>query len=165
MSNSEHASQAERSERKTFLDRLRSLFGMETPSIRDDIEDALEDSSVGEEFSAQERSILKNVLGLHELRVQDIMVPRSDIIAVSLDTSLAEVLSVFRTAGHSRLPVYGGSLDDLRGMVHIRDFVDYMASAAEGFFVQQAPSVDADDRFSRRQAIMRLRGLGELDLS
>ena len=75
--------------------------------------------------------MLRNVLGLHELRVGDVMVPRADIIAVAIDRQLGDVLSVFRTAGHSRLPVYGETLDDPRGMVHIRDFVDHIASAAE----------------------------------
>ena len=118
-------------EKPSLIDRLRSLFGVGGASVRDDIEDALEDTSTGAEFTAEERLILKNVLGLHEVRVQDIMVPRADIIGVGIDASLAEVLSLFRTAGHSRLPVHGETLDDPRGMVHIRDFVDHLARLAE----------------------------------
>ena len=114
-----------------LMDRLRALFGIAGASIRDDIEVALDDTTTNADFSAQERAMLKNVLGLHELRVADIMVPRADIIAVSMDTSLAEVLATFRTAGHSRLPVHGETLDDPRGMVHIRDFVDFIAAEAE----------------------------------
>ena len=56
------------------------------------------------------------------------MVPRADVIALTLDTPLRDVLSLFRTAGHSRLPVYGETLDDPRGMIHIRDFVVFLAS-------------------------------------
>ena len=56
------------------------------------------------------------------------MVPRADVIALSLDTPLSEVLDCFRTAGHSRLPVYDETLDDPRGMIHIRDFVVFLAS-------------------------------------
>lgn len=167
MSNAEQPYPSDqKNERRSFLDRLKVLFGMEATSIREDFEDALKDSSAQVDFSAQERTILTNVLGLHELRVQDVMVPRSDIISVGLSTSLAEVLSVFRTAGHSRLPVHGGSLDDPRGMVHIRDFVDFMASAAEGFFHPDSfPDKGIAERTTRRQAVMRLRGLGDLDLS
>ena len=120
-----------KAERPSLIDRLRSLFGVGGASVRDDIEDALEDTSTGAEFTAEERLILKNVLGLHEIRVQDIMVPRADIIGVGIDASLAEILSLFRTAGHSRLPVHGETLDDPRGMVHIRDFVDHLARLAE----------------------------------
>ena len=96
-------------------------------SARDDIEDAIEESA-SEEFTPQERAILKNVLALHDVRVEDVMVPRADVIALSLDTPLSEVLDCFRTAGHSRLPVYDETLDDPRGMIHIRDFVVFLAS-------------------------------------
>jgi CBS domain containing-hemolysin-like protein len=74
--------------------------------------------------------MLRNVLGLHEVQVEDVMVPRADIIAVSLDTSMAEVLETFRLAGHSRLPVHGETLDDPRGMVHIRDFLAFLTNVA-----------------------------------
>ena len=113
-----------------LFDRLRSLFGMHGASVREDIEDALEDSATSDDFTPQERLILKNVLSLHELRVADVMVPRADIVSVRADATLGEVLSIFRTAGHSRIPVYGDTLDDPRGMVHIRDFVDFLAKVA-----------------------------------
>jgi CBS domain containing-hemolysin-like protein len=103
------------------------LFGLAPVSARDDIEDALEESA-SEEFTPQERAILKNVLALHDVRVEDVMVPRADIIALSMDTPLRDVLDCFRTAGHSRLPVYDETLDDPRGMIHIRDFVVFLAS-------------------------------------
>ncbi|PNG26445.1 hemolysin family protein [Methylocella silvestris] len=111
-----------------LFDRLRSVFGVGGPSIRDDIQDALADSSTAVDVSPQERAMLKNVLGLHEVQVEDVMVPRADIVAVPLDMSLADVLSTFRTAGHSRLPVHGDTLDDPRGMIHIRDLVAYFAA-------------------------------------
>ena len=75
--------------------------------------------------------MMKNVLALHEIRVEDVMVPRADIFSVSLTMTLVEVLAMFRTAGHSRLPVYAATLDDPRGMIHVRDLVDYIAAAEE----------------------------------
>ena len=101
------------------------------PSIREDIEDALAEADIDAEFSQRERDMLKNVLGLRSNRVADVMVPRADIVAVPSDISLGDLLRVFRTAGHSRLPVYDDTLDDPRGMVHLRDFVDYSAERAE----------------------------------
>ena len=131
-------SEGERSERPqdkpardkqgNLFERLRGLLGLGANSVRDDIEDALEDAGTNADFTPQERTILKNVLGLHDVRVADVMVPRADIIAVPADTPLAEVLALFRTAGHSRLPVFGETLDDPQGMIHIRDFVDFLAS-------------------------------------
>ncbi len=123
---------SERSELRgpTLFERLRGLLGLPSASARDDIEEAIADSTQSGDLSQEERSLLTNVLGLHELRVSDIMVPRADIIAVPLDASLGDVLATFRTAGHSRLPVHGDALDDPKGMVHIRDFLDYIAGAA-----------------------------------
>ncbi len=119
-----------RAARPSFFERLRGFLGLTQGSVRNDIEDALEDMN-GAEFTAQERTILKNVLSLHEHQVNDVKVPRADIVAVSMESTLAEVLTLFRSAGHSRLPVFGDNLDDVRGMVHIRDFVDHLASAVE----------------------------------
>ena len=71
------------------------------------------------------------------------MVPRADIIALGIDAPLGEVLSLFRTAGHSRLPVHGETLDDPRGMVHIRDFVDYLAAEPQfGLVRRRQPAPD-----------------------
>jgi CBS domain containing-hemolysin-like protein len=114
----------------SLFDRLRALFGIGGASIRDDLEEALADTSTEDDVSLQERALLKNVLALHEVHVGDVMVPRADIVAVSLQTKLADVLAVFRDAGHSRLPVHGDTLDDPRGMVHIRDFVGYLDAAS-----------------------------------
>ncbi len=122
-----------------LFDRLRAVFGLGGASIRDDIQDALADSSTEVDVSPQERTMLKNVLALHEVQVEDVMVPRADIIAVSIDSSLIEVLSTFRTAGHSRLPVHGDTLDDPRGMIHIRDLVAYFASG-----LPEEPETPAD---------------------
>ncbi|MCP8938617.1 hemolysin family protein [Alsobacter sp. SYSU M60028] len=115
-----------------FLERILVKLGLKSPaSIRDDLEDALSENATATEFSPQERAMLQNVLTLRSHRVDDIMVPRADIVAVPIESTLGDLLRVFRTAGHSRLPVYAETLDDPRGMVHIRDFLDYLASRAE----------------------------------
>jgi CBS domain containing-hemolysin-like protein len=131
-SRSSHDGQSERQQpsgRPNLFERIRGLFGLGAASVRDDIEDALATSSTEADLSAQERLMLKNVLDLHEVRVEDLMVPRVNIIAVSIDAALADVLTVFRSAGHSRLPVHGETLDDIRGMVHIQDFLDFIVAS------------------------------------
>jgi len=127
--------------KQSLFERIRAAFGLGGASIRDDIEDALAATSTEADLSAQERAMLKNVLDLHEVRVEDLMVPRADIISVAIDATLFEVLSTFRTAGHSRLPVHGDTLDDPRGMVHIRDFLNYITGGADG---APPPSASAD---------------------
>ena len=138
----EHAAGARESTGGLF-DRLRALFGLGPASVRDDLEDALVGAGANADFTPQERAILTNVLNLHDVRVADVMVPRADIIALGIDSPLSEVLSLFRTAGHSRLPVHGDTLDDPRGMVHIRDFVDYLASEPQFGLVPGASAPDA----------------------
>jgi CBS domain containing-hemolysin-like protein len=121
-------SDAPRPSETSLFERLRGLLGLNPGSARDDIEEALEDSLGGADFSPKERVILKNVLALHDVRVADVMAPRADVIALPLDATIAEALATFRTAGHSRLPIFHETLDDPRGMIHIRDFLDFLAS-------------------------------------
>jgi len=125
-----------------WFDRLLALTRPRNgTSVRHDLEDVLEHSAPTEEFSATERSLVRNVLALHERRVEDAMVPRADIVAIREDARLADVLDLFRSAGHSRLPVYGESLDDPRGMVHIRDFLDYLAGCTPRVVIDENSSM------------------------
>jgi CBS domain containing-hemolysin-like protein len=139
-----------------LFDRLRALFGLGPASVRDDLEDALVGAGADADFTPQERAILTNVLGLHDVRVEDVMVPRADIIALGIDAPLSEVLSLFRTAGHSRLPVHGETLDDPRGMVHIRDFVDYLAAEPQFGLVPDASKADGAAKSADSNLGMRL---------
>ena len=116
---------AQRAPPPTFLQRLAGLFRLRNgSSLRKDLADAL---SVSEgdtaSFSAGERAMLHNILRLREVRVEDVMIPRADIEAVEITTTLGDLLTTFEKSGHSRMPVYGETLDDPRGMVHIRDVV------------------------------------------
>ncbi|SFG25824.1 hemolysin family protein [Methylobacterium gossipiicola] len=158
--------------REPWYDRLLHVFHLRPrDSLRDDIEDRLAEPDSGENaFSPIERAMLKNVLGLHKVRVDDVMIPRVDIVAVSMDTTLGELLKLFRADGHSRLPVYGETLDDPKGMVHIRDFVDHIAARAEaggrrgaGAPIELADDVPLSPR-RNRQSLGNL-NLGNVDLS
>ena len=68
----------------------------------------------------------------HTLRVEDVMVPRADIIAVEADTGLHDLSKAFADAGHSRLPVYRDSLDEPIGFVHIKDLMPHLMLTARG---------------------------------
>ena len=113
-----------------FARTLRALFGWKAGTTRADLKDVLEDKAGETEFSPTERTMLKNILGLRERRVVDVMVPRADIIAVQRDIALGELMKLFESAGHSRLVVYQDTLDDAVGMVHIRDLVAFMTVRA-----------------------------------
>ncbi len=110
---------------------IRTLFGWRSDSLRANLQVVLETSAPDEtSFSPVERTMLRNILYLRERRIADIMIPRADIIAVRQDISLGELMKLFESAGHSRLVVYGETLDEPEGMVHIRDLVVYMAQRA-----------------------------------
>jgi CBS domain containing-hemolysin-like protein len=118
--------------RPSLIERLRNLLPHRNGStLREDLADALAGSAPdGASFSPGERAMLNNILRLREVRVEDVMVPRADIKAVELTTTLGDLLLVFEQSGHSRMPVYGDTLDDPRGMVHIRDAVGHLTKAA-----------------------------------
>lgn len=119
-------------QRRSFFERLTRFFRWRGgSSLRQDLAEALsEQISDPAAFSPGERAMLKNILRLRELRVEDVMVPRAEIEAVELSTSLGDLLSIFERSGHSRMPVYAETLDDPRGMVHIRDLVAHVVRAS-----------------------------------
>jgi len=110
---------------------IRSLFGWKPGSVRADLQVVLDASTPDEAaFSTIERTMLRNILGLHERRIADVMIHRADIVAVKRDISLAELMSLFESAAHSRLVVYNETLDDPEGIVHIRDLLAFMTTKA-----------------------------------
>ena len=102
------------------------IFGDDAePTLRDTIEEAIEEAEdarpVAGDLSSSERQMLRNLLHFGDQTAGDICVTRGDIIAVPSDISFDRLVSAFADAGHSRLPVYGDSLDKVVGMIHIKD--------------------------------------------
>ncbi|XUM23760.1 hemolysin family protein [Bradyrhizobium oligotrophicum S58] len=127
------ASEFGRSASENWLLRaLRNLFGWKGGgSVRDDLQVVLDASTPDDiGFSAVERTLLRNILDLHERRIADVMVHRADIVAVRRDITLGELMSLFESASHSRLVVYNDTLDDPEGMVHIRDLLAFTTAQA-----------------------------------
>lgn len=91
--------------------------------LRDTIEELIdEQEEIGEVPTPRdELTLLRNILNLHGLTVYDVMVPRADIISVDIDVSLPDLVHLMSEQTHSRIPVYRGTLDDIEGMVHIKD--------------------------------------------
>ena len=118
-------------EEVSWFERLLATFGLgEEPDLRVLIEDALARSK-SDALSGQERTMLRRILRFGTLTVEDVMVPRADIIAVDDTVTVDELMRVFRQAEHSRVPVYRQTLDDPRGMVHIRDLMSWITTEAE----------------------------------
>jgi len=106
------------------------------PSLRESIAELVQEAAdakvlPGEppELDRHERLLIANVLRLRETAAADVMVPRADIIAIGIDATLAQTIELFRTDGHSRVPVYREQLDDVVGMVHLKDVFAYVGRA------------------------------------
>lgn len=96
--------------------------------MRDELEELIEEHGQAEPIDAEERALLTNILRLHEVTAADIMVPRIDILALPVDTPFAEAAQRMAQHGHSRLPLYRDSLDDVVGVLHIKDLLPYAAA-------------------------------------
>jgi magnesium and cobalt transporter len=120
--------------RASLLDRLRQMLGRQPEhSLRESIAELVQEAAdeqviAGEqpELDRHERVLITNVLRLRETTADDVMVPRADIVAMRVDVTLEEALQQLRAEGHSRLPVYSEQLDDIVGMVHIKDVFAYV---------------------------------------
>jgi len=117
-----------------WVSALLTKLGLQSgPTLRDTLEDALKSGGDAEQnFSAEEREMLIRLLRFGASRVDDIMVPRADIIAVEETEPIGEVVRLFEEAGISRIPIYHETLDDPRGMVHIKDLFRWISAEAAG---------------------------------
>ncbi len=112
--------------------RIKNLLSGNTPTLREDLHQALQHSGTDQSpFTAGERTMLINVLKLGNTRVEDVMVPRADIKAADQDQTLGQVVEIFRRSSHSRLPVFAENLDNITGMIHIKDALQHLSAPVE----------------------------------
>ena len=95
-------------------------------AVREAIEELIDGTPESDTpISNDQRELLSNILKLRDKTVADVMVPRVDIVGISADTPLDEVVRLIQAEAHSRYPVYRESLDDVIGMIHIKDVLAY----------------------------------------
>ncbi len=107
-----------------FIGFIKSIFGHTEQSLEDTVKEAIaehEEDAQGSALGDGEKEMLYNVLQYGELRVNDVMVPRADIIALDMATEFKEMLTQFAEAAHSRMPLYRDTLDEVQGMIHVKD--------------------------------------------
>ncbi len=97
-----------------FFRRILAALGPEAPGERT--------SPVGDQHVTSLESRTPDLQSLGRVRVNDVAIPKADIVAVSVDATKSELVEAFRETGFSRLPVYDGTLDTPLGMVHLKDF-------------------------------------------
>lgn len=127
-------------------------------NLRDTLAAALKDDTAGQTgFSAQEREMLLRLLRFGATRVEDIMVPRADVIAVDETELLRDLVVTFRDGGISRVPLYRETLDNPDGMIHIKDLF--------GWLLQQGGHIEADKSKKTNGSGKTNEKLSKLDLS
>ena len=99
---------------------------MDAQVLREIVEEIIEEPSSTSGVSSDEKTLLSNVVNLHDKQVQDCMVPRADIVALVFDSSLAETLDKISQSRYSRLPVYKEKLDEVVGIIHVKDIIPYL---------------------------------------
>jgi CBS domain containing-hemolysin-like protein len=118
----------------TLLNRIGSILGNrarrrgQDHGVRESIAELVQEAAdAGDaegavpELDRQERALIANVLRLRGKTADDLMVPRADIVAMPIDLTWDQALELIRREGHSRMPVFREQLDDIAGMVHIKD--------------------------------------------
>jgi CBS domain containing-hemolysin-like protein len=130
MNDPDPSSTARPAHRESLLHRLRSLFSSERDSsLRESVEDAIENHETQnpeESIGEQAKAMMLKLIGFSDMRVDDVMVPRTDIVAAEDTASVRELLDRFIAAGHSRIPIYHETLDEISGMVHVKDLLRWM---------------------------------------
>jgi CBS domain containing-hemolysin-like protein len=117
--------------RPTFLSKIRRRLRGPKVDLRESLEGVIAEHVQQEGSGAlpdEARSMMQNLLGFADLRVDDLMVPRANIIAEEETATMRSLLTKFVDANHSRVPIYRESLDDIVGMVHVKDYLRWMAT-------------------------------------
>ncbi|MFM8745309.1 MAG: hemolysin family protein [Aestuariivirga sp.] len=118
--------------RENLWQRLRSRFSRNRDKgLRESLEGAIESHEAqnpGEAVAEEAKSMMLNIIEFSGLRVDDVMVPRVDIVAIDEADSMQGLMTKFIDANHSRVPVYRETLDGVTGMIHVKDFLRWMAS-------------------------------------
>ena len=129
----------------SILKRLLQMLRGEDPSsaaMRESLEEVIEESErQSPALSQQERVMLANLLAFGELKVRDVMVPRAEIVAVEESMPLPELVTLFRAAQHSRLPVFSETLDDPTGLVHVKDVMALLQLREDGDYRLENSSI------------------------
>ena len=111
---------------KNFFSNFIFKSSLDKTNLKEDLETVLDNKSNNiDGISKQERIMLMNILKIDEILARDIMIPRAEIIAVEESITFDEAIKIFVEGAHSRIPIYHEQLDNITGMLHIKDLVKY----------------------------------------
>ena len=115
---------------ESFIKKLKKTLGFsEQNNLRESIQDAIDENSGAENRSSglsnKEKTILENILTINKLKAADIMIPRAEIVSASYDSDFNGLIKIINTESHSRIPIFRKDLDDVMGMVHVKDLINF----------------------------------------
>ena len=134
----------------SLLQMLGGLFRANTPALpegkrpvglKDALDSLLEEHEIDEDnavITHEERELLRNILLFKDTTVEDIMIPRADIVAVGDDVSLEEIKAAFVEHHHTRMPVYHETLDSIIGYLHLKDIATYVFTGRANYEMRDA---------------------------
>ncbi len=116
-----------------MLKRVLGIGQQTDRSVRSTLEELIEEHDDPEQsINATEKLMLTNILSFSELSISDVLVPRADIEAIDANSTLHEVVERFKETSHSRMPVYSETLDNVTGMFHIKDLINFWSEKDGG---------------------------------
>lgn len=115
--------------RPSFLSKIRRRFIGGNSALRESLEGVIDshaEKTGATALDSDAKSMMLNLLGFADMRVDDLMVPRANIVAAEETSTMRELLEQFIEANHSRMPIYRDSLDEITGMIHVKDYLRWM---------------------------------------
>ncbi len=119
-----------------LITRLKALIGRDdaqrvADKFEEDVQELIDEGAEKGVISADEGEMIQSLIEFGDIVAREIMIPRTDMVAISRDSTLREVIQLFIQYGHSRLPVYQKDIDDIIGVLHIKDLLAYWESPAD----------------------------------
>ncbi|MCP8897768.1 HlyC/CorC family transporter [Gilvimarinus xylanilyticus] len=135
MTDDPSSSSLSRNQDKSWLDRVLHAFSGE-PKSRDDLLDIIKDAAENKLLDQEALSIIEGALDVSSLQAREIMIPRTQIVAVKVEDKPKEFLPKIMESGHSRFPVVGDSIDDVKGILLAKDLLRMMLEGNNDFSLE-----------------------------
>lgn len=135
MNNEEHSNtnQTDNSTKKNLFQSLFTRFFPGEVKNKEELVEVIRDSEQNELIDQDTREMIEGVMEIAELRVRDIMIPRSQIVFIQTEQNLDACLETIISSAHSRFPVIADERDNIAGILHAKDLLKFLGSQAEKF--------------------------------
>lgn len=132
-SSSHSAANPGRSNERSWLDRLLQSFSNSEPKSQEELLQIIKEAAKNHVLDPEALEIIEGALGVSHLQVREIMVPRSQMVVIKCDEKPREFLPKVIESGHSRFPVIGESMDEIKGILLAKDLLPLILDPREGF--------------------------------